>query len=52
MKLHDSDTAEELTATELGITECEYQNAVHASMESSTAEGHVRLDDGRRVYAA
>jgi hypothetical protein len=51
MKLYDSETNDELTATELGFTECEYQNTVHESIESSTEEGHIRLDNGRRVYA-
>ena len=52
MKLYDSDTAEEVTAGELHITSAEYDALIVESMESSTAEGHVRTSTGRRVYAA
>jgi hypothetical protein len=50
MQLYDSDTAEVLTAEELGITEEEYCQAIADSMADGTEEGHVYVN-GRRVYA-
>jgi len=49
--LNDSNTNEELTADDLEITEDEYSNLVDESIESGTAEGHVRAPNGRQVYA-
>jgi hypothetical protein len=49
--LTDSETNDTVTAEDLGITETEYASLVDASIDSGTAEGHVRTSTGRRVYA-
>lgn len=49
--LSDSDTNETVTAEDLGLTDSEYDTLVDASIDSGTAEGHVRAPGGRRVYA-
>lgn len=49
--LHDSDTNEELTTEDLGVSDEAYADLVRLSFATGTAEGHIRLDDGRRVYA-
>lgn len=47
--LYDSNTNEELTAEELGISEERYEEVVQASVDSG---GHVVIGEtGRRVYA-
>jgi hypothetical protein len=48
--LYDSETADPVTAEELGITEAEYRQAIADSMAADTEEGHIRVN-GRRVYA-
>jgi hypothetical protein len=48
--LHDSETAQELTARDLGITRQEYAAAIRDSLASDEAEGHI-IVAGRRVYA-
>ena len=52
-ELADSDTANLLTATDLGITDDEYADIIRDSLTCGQWEGHVRPDilDGRRVYA-
>jgi hypothetical protein len=49
-RLYDSETADPVTAEELGITEAEYRQAMADSMAADTEEGHIRVN-GRRVYA-
>jgi hypothetical protein len=49
--LHDSDTNETLTASDLGITDEQYEATVQESLDSYQDEGHVRVA-GHRVYAA
>lgn len=51
MKLYNSDTAERLTAKQIGITDAEYQELVRES-EATPGEGHVCASNGMRVYAA
>jgi hypothetical protein len=48
-RLHDSDTAKELSARDLKITRKEYIEYVRMS-KGLTAEGHIYIGD-RRVYA-
>lgn len=55
LKLYDSDTAEKLSAKDLGITKQQYQAIVSMSI-GTPGEGHVRPDCLRgsphpRVYA-
>jgi hypothetical protein len=50
-RLCDSETADTVTAEELGITEAEYRQAIADSHETGTHEGHIRVN-GRRVFAA
>lgn len=50
--LYDSDTNEELTAADLGISQEEYDRLCDESDDCGTAEGHVRTSTGRRVYAS
>jgi hypothetical protein len=52
-RLYDSETADPVTAEELGITEAEYRQAIIDSMAAETGEGHIYIDGGhgRRVYA-
>ena len=52
MTLYDSDTAEAVTAEDLGIDAAEYATLIQESIESDQKEGHVRTSHGRRVYAA
>jgi hypothetical protein len=49
-RLYDSETADPVTAEEIGITEAEYRRAIADSHETGTHEGHIRVN-GRRVYA-
>lgn len=49
-ELHDSDTAERLTAEDLGISATRYVELCCESLDSAQAEGHVRVGK-RRVYA-
>jgi hypothetical protein len=50
--LYDSDTNEELTADEIGISSERYDEVVAASVAAEQAEGHVVIGEiGRRVYA-
>jgi hypothetical protein len=51
IKLHDSDTADRLTAEDLEIDATRYVEACCESLDCGQAEGHVRVN-GRRVYAA
>ena len=48
--LYDSETAESLTAEDLGITDEQYEATVLESTDCNQTEGHVRVN-GRRVYA-
>lgn len=48
--LRDSNTNEELTADDLGITDEQYTEAIEESAECPQVEGHI-LVNGRRVYA-
>lgn len=50
--LYDSDTNGALTAEDLEVTDEEYEELVRCSYAQGTAEGHIRLDSGRLVYAA
>jgi hypothetical protein len=49
--LRDSDTADTVTAEQLGIDDAEYEQLVRDSRDADNAEGHVRTSTGRRVYA-
>jgi len=49
--LADSNTNRTVTAEDLGITEEQYDTLVEESIDSGTAEGHVRATNGRKVYA-
>jgi hypothetical protein len=49
-RLYDSETADPVTAEELGITAAEYRQAIIDSHKTGTHEGHIRVN-GRRVYA-
>ena len=50
--LYDSNTNEELTAEELGISTERYDEVVAASVAAAQREGHVVIGEtGRRVYA-
>lgn len=50
LTLYDSETADPVTAEELGITEAEYRQAIADSMAAGTEEGHIYVNR-RRVYA-
>jgi hypothetical protein len=52
VSLLGSDTADTVTADELGITEVEYNELIVESLASDQAEGHVEASTGYRVYAA
>jgi len=49
-RLHDSDTAIELSPRDLKISRKKYIDAVRESKNCGQPEGHVRVND-RRVYA-
>jgi hypothetical protein len=50
--LYDSDTNEELTAEDLGISQERYDEVVKHSIENGGDTGHVVISEiGRRVYA-
>jgi len=49
--LCDSDTNEELTADDLGITDEQYADAL-AESAGAGETGHIRLENGRRVYGS
>jgi hypothetical protein len=49
--LCDSNTNATLSAEDLGLTEEQYDAMVEESIDSKTAEGHVRAPNGRKVYA-
>jgi hypothetical protein len=50
--LVDSDTNQPVSADELGLSDEQYDALVNESIDSGTAEGHVRVPGGsRRVYA-
>lgn len=52
--LYDSDTAEWLSAEKLGVTDEQYTDLIHDSLDTGEPTGHIRPDvlDGRKVYAA
>lgn len=50
--IYDSNTATELTASDLGLTRKQYVALIRQSLSEGTAEGHTRTTDGRKVYAA
>lgn len=49
--LYDSETNECVTFTDLDIDATAYRELVAESLTSAQAEGHVRTEHGRRVYA-
>lgn len=51
MRLYDSETAEQLSTDDLEMTEEQYETAIRESYAAGTPEGHIRLANGRRVYA-
>lgn len=52
MSIYDYDTADRLTAEDLGITDAEYDAAIQESLhDADNASGVIRVN-GRRVYAA
>ena len=52
MDLYDSNTAQTVSPDALGITDAQYLDTMIESLTCGTAEGHVALSCGRRVYAA
>ena len=49
--LYDSDSADRLTPAALNVSRAEYARLIHESLECRQAEGHVRTESGRKVYA-
>lgn len=49
--LYDSETNDKLTAEDLDCTDEQYAELIAESLASGTHEGHIRLLNGRRVYA-